>query len=291
MTRAPAAARGFVVVTGTSTGIGRACAQALARAGFRVIAGVRKESDGERLVSETPGSVTPIILDVCDAEHRAEATRTVEEIVGDSGLAGIVNNAGIGIAAPVECVRLDELRRQFEVNVFALVAVVQALLPLIRRGRGRIVNIGSVGSWITMPFGGPLCASKFAVRSLNDALRMELKASGVPVVLVEPGAINTPSVDKLEEEAEPTIDTFGVEGRKWYAQGYRSMIARAVELDREGVHPDVVGRVVLRALLSERPRTRYTAGPRSRQLHLMGRFLPNPVIDRVLLKALGIPNG
>ncbi|MFC5827282.1 SDR family oxidoreductase [Nonomuraea insulae] len=182
-----------VLVTGASTGIGRATAFLLAREGFTVYAGVRKDADGEALGS----TVTPIKLDVTDAGQIADAAERLGH------LDALVNNAGIGVTGPVEFVPLDALRRQYEVNVFGQVAVTQAMLPMLRASRGRVVTVGSVGGWITLPFGGPLCSSKHAIRSINDAMRMELKPYGVAAVLIEPGSIHTDAVDKLEDEVEP----------------------------------------------------------------------------------------
>ena len=171
-----------VLVTGASTGIGRATALLLAREGFTVYAGVRKEADGEALGP----TVTPIKLDVTHAGQIADAAERLGR------LDALVNNAGIGVTGPVEFVPLDALRGQYEVNVFGQVAVAQAMLPKLRASRGRLVTVGSVGSWITLPFGGPLCSSKHAIRSLNDALRMELKPYGVAAASSSP-ARSTPT--------------------------------------------------------------------------------------------------
>lgn len=129
----------------------------------------------------------------------AEAFQVIRETVRAAGLVGLVNNAGVGVTAPIELVPLEELRRQFDINVFGQVAVIQAFLPLIRAACGRIITVGSVGGKITIPFGGPLCSSKYAIESVNDALRMELRSWGIHVVLVAPGSICTPAVDKLNE--------------------------------------------------------------------------------------------
>ncbi|MEU5096397.1 SDR family oxidoreductase [Streptomyces sp. NPDC020996] len=280
---------GAVVVTGASTGIGRASVLRLADAGFRVFAGVRRESDGKDLAAAGPGGrITPLRLDVCDQEQIRSAATELAAALGPEGLAGLVNNAGIGVAGPVESLPLSELRRQFEVNVFGLVAVTQAFLPLIRAGRGRIVTIGSAGGWITMPFGGPLCASKHAVRSLNDALRLELRASGIPVVLIDPGSIDTPSVDKFEAETDAVVDRMGPDGRRLYADAFRAMAAKAVAHERAGSPPDVVAAAVHRALTAPRPATRRSVGAHAALLILLARTLPNPLLDRFRLRVLGL---
>src|SRR5260221_4395504 len=184
-----------VVVTGASTGIGRATAVRLAASGFRVFAGVRKQQDYEELQRDLP-AITPLILDVTDPEQLAEAVRTVAEAVGDKGLQGLVNNAGISGGAPTEFLPLDDLRGMLEVNVVGVVATTQAFLPLLRQGDGRIVCIGSIRGRMAVPFLAAYSMSKAAVSALCDSLRGELPPWGVHVALVEPGAITTPIWEK-----------------------------------------------------------------------------------------------
>jgi NAD(P)-dependent dehydrogenase (short-subunit alcohol dehydrogenase family) len=148
-----------------------------------------------------------------------------------------VNNAGVGVTAPIELVPLEELRRQFDINVFGQVAVIQAFLPLIRAARGRIITVGSVGGKITIPFGGPLCSSKYAIESINDALRMELRPWGIHVVLVAPGSIHTPAVEKLVVDSEAMVNTFSPEGSARYAAAYRAFVQAFLELEEEGWVP------------------------------------------------------
>src|SRR5919107_2962123 len=230
-----------VVVTGASSGIGRDAAMKLARSGFRVFAGVRKEEDAEALEEATPaGRLKPLFIDVTDEHLVASAASTVEEGVGGEGIAGLVNNAGIGEAWPLEYVPLEEFRRQFGVNVFGHLAVTQAFLPLIRAATGRIVNVGSVGGRITMPFAGTLSAPRRALVPVNDALRMELYPWSIHVVLIEGGSISTRAVDKLEAAAEATIDRLPAAGRARYADAYRTAVARAVARTRAGSPPELV---------------------------------------------------
>jgi len=167
--------RGTIVITGTSTGIGRAATPWLAKAGFQVFAGVRKVSDAP----EGPG-ITPLIIDVTDAESIAVAAQTVAAAVGDKGLRGLVNNAGITVPGPLEFLPLDDIRRQLEVNVIGPIALIQAFLPLLRKGRGRIVNIGSIGGKMASPFLGAYHISKYGMEALSDSLRMELRPWGNP---------------------------------------------------------------------------------------------------------------
>ncbi len=281
--------RGPVVVTGASSGIGRACALKLASSGFHVFAGVRKEEDAQALEDAAMGHLTPLFIEVTDPSLTSSAMKTVAEAVGEAGIAGLINNAGVGVACPLELVPINELRHQFEVNVFGQLAVTQAFLPLIRAARGRVVNIGSVGGWITMPFAGPLCASKHALKSFNDALRMELYPWGIHVSIIEPGAISTRAVDKLEAGVEGTIEEFPALGRAHYANAFRTMTKRAIAHERSGSPPEVVAEAVLHAMTAEKPKARYPVGAGSRLQSTLARVLPDRLLDQMLFRALGLP--
>src|SRR5215211_58691 len=278
-----------VVVTGASSGIGRASAMKLTRSGFRVFAGVRKEEDADVLREAAPaGRLTPLFIDVTDEHLVAAAATTVEEAVGDEGIAGLVNNSGIGEAGPLEYVPLEEFRRQFEVNVFGHLAVTQAFLALRRAATGRIVNIGSVGGRITMPFGGTLSAPRRALVAVNDALRMELYPWSIHVALIEGGSISTRAVDKLEAAAEDTIEGLPAAGRARYTDSYRTAVARAVARTRAGSPPEVVAEAVLRALTEPIPKTRYPVGAHARVLLVLSEVLPERLLDRLRFRAFGL---
>ncbi|MEO8800712.1 MAG: SDR family oxidoreductase [Polyangiaceae bacterium] len=280
-----------VVITGASSGIGRATALYLEQKGFRVFAGVRKRNDGDALRAESGGKVVPIEIDVTNGVTIAAAVRAVEAQLAGRGLDGLVNNAGIGTAAPVEYMSVDELRRQFEVNVFGQVAVTQAFLPLIRQARGRIVNIGSVGSHIAIPFGGALCGSKGAFSLLSDALRLELRAFGIHVCLVEPGAISTPAVDKTLGDAEGIIRAMGPEGAARYGDKMREFMRFGYERETNGSPPAVVADVVHHALTARRPRVRYPVGNDAWMMVTLPRILPDRALDQLRLRMLGMPTG
>lgn len=280
---------GAVVVTGASSGIGRACALTLARSGFQVFAGVRRDEDARSLAEAATGRLTPLRLDVTDADLIAAAASTVEAAVGRNGIAGLVNNAGVGVAWPLEVVPLDEFRRQFEVNVFGHLAVTQEFLPLIRAATGRIVNVGSVGGRITMPFGGTLSAPRHALVAVNDALRMELSPWGIHVVLIEGGSIATRAVDKLEASAEAVLRHLTAVDRARYAEAYRAAVARAVARTRAGSPPEVVADVVLRAPTDPTPKTRYPVGADTRLLLTLATILPDRLLDRVRFRIFGLP--
>ncbi|HVZ31667.1 MAG TPA: SDR family oxidoreductase [Polyangiaceae bacterium] len=277
-----------VVITGASSGIGRASALLLAERGMRVFAGVRKPADASELSAASAGAVLPIEIDVTDRAHIARAADAVREQLGVSGLDGLVNNAGIATPAPIEYMGDEVLRRQFEVNVFGQVAVTQAFLPLIRQGHGRIVNIGSVGSHLALPFGGALCASKAAFSMLSDALRLELRPSGIHVCLIEPGAIHTPAVDKTLGDPEGLVAALPPEGVARYGEALRQFMRRGHARESAGSPPQVVAEAVYLALTARRPRLCHPVGAEARRLLALPRFLPERLLDLLRLRILGL---
>jgi NAD(P)-dependent dehydrogenase (short-subunit alcohol dehydrogenase family) len=261
-----------VVVTGASSGIGLACALRLKRSGWRVYGGVRNEGSAVE-------GVESLLLDVTDAAQIAAAADAV-----GSTLDGLVANAGIAVAAPLELVPLDELRDQLEVNVVGQIAVVQAFLPALRRARGRIVLMGSIGGRSALPFLGPYAASKHALEAFADSLRLELRPFGVAVSIVEPGSIDTPIWRKGAERADALRAGFDPERAGLYASAVERF--RKVALSRgPGASPDAVARAVEHALVSSRPRARYLVG-RDAHLRAWLERLPTRVRDRVLARVL-----
>jgi NAD(P)-dependent dehydrogenase (short-subunit alcohol dehydrogenase family) len=279
--------RDAVLVTGASTGIGRACAEALAARGLRVFAGVRREGDGDALRS-LHAAIEPVMLDVTDALQVEAAAKHVASEVGDRGLLGVVANAGIALAAPLEFVDLDQLRRQLEVNVVGVVATVQSVLPSIRRRRGRVVVIGSSSGYFATPLMGPYTASKFAVEGLCDAWRMELRHLGVEVCLVEPGAIATPIWDKGNREADAALAKLPTEGRSLYGPLIEAIRRGAARQQRAASPVSVVARDVAHALTAPRPRTRYRPGSGARLQWVLSRLLPDRIRDVVVTRFLGV---
>jgi NAD(P)-dependent dehydrogenase (short-subunit alcohol dehydrogenase family) len=283
--------KGAVVVTGASTGIGRACALRLNASGYQVFAGVRKEADAQSLRQATQRSVTPVFLDVCDESQIAAAARMVDEATGGRGLAGLVNNAGVGLTGPTELLPIDLIRRQFEINVFGQMAVTQAFLPQLRVASGRLINIGSIGDRLVMPFGGPINGSKWAFAAFTHALRIELRPWGIHVVLIEPASIRTEAPAKLIAESETTIAGFTDGGRQLYADAHRAMVANFTKHPRKyGTSPDVVARTVLRALTAARPKSRYLVGKSAYPLAAIARFAPDSVFDQIRLRVFHLPD-
>ena len=275
--------RGTVVITGASTGIGRATALRLAGAGFDVLAGVRRDEDGAALRA-ADGRVEPVIVDVTDAEQIAGLAARV----GGGPLAGLVNNAGIAVAGPLEGVPLERIRGQYEVNVFGLLAVTQALLEPLRAGRGRIVNIGSIGGRIGTPFVGPYSSSKAAVRSLSASLRRELRPWGIHVALVEPGALDTPIWRKGEEHAEETIGELPDRVRTLYARQLDALVSGVRRIAAAAIPPDAAAEAIEHALTARRPRPLYTVGREARIQGALHAALPARAFDALVARAMGI---
>ncbi len=259
-----------VLVTGASSGIGQASALRLAASGWRVFGGVRSEEDAERLREH---GVEPLQLDVTDSATIAAAA----EVVGGE-LHGLVDNAGIAIAAPLELVPLDELRRQLEVNVVGQVAVLQAFLPLLRRSQGRVVLMGSVGGRSALPFLGPYAASKHALEAIADSLRVELAPWGIGVSIVEPASVKTAIWTKGAAQADVMRAGISHDRNELYAARIERF--RAVALKRgPGIDPDVVARAVEHALTASRPKARYLVG-RDAHIRAWIERLPTRLRDR-----------
>jgi NAD(P)-dependent dehydrogenase (short-subunit alcohol dehydrogenase family) len=280
--------RGAVLITGTSTGIGAACARALDRRGFRVFAGVRREADGERLRQNAGERLTPVIIDVTDAASIEAARASIAQAVGAAGLAGLVNNAGISVAGPIEFIPLDDLRRQFEVNVTGQVAVTQAFMPLIRAGKGRVVFMSSVAGHLAAPMLGPYAASKHAIEAIADAMRVELASSGIRVALVEPGAIRSEIWDKGLRDAEARIEQLPPDGHAYYDEAIDKVIAYARKQADGAIAAGHVARAVHHALTASRPRARYVVGRDARISIALQRWAPASVRDRLVRTQLGI---
>lgn len=281
-------ARGAVLITGASTGIGAACALHLDRVGFRVWAGVRRSGDGEALLAQTSRRLTPIILDVTDSNSIAAALAGVSADAGSDGLAGLVNNAGIVVAAPVEVLPIAELRKQLEVNVIGLVAVTQAALPLLRRGRGRIVNMGSISGRMATPVVGAYAASKFAVEALTDALRVEVQPWGIDVALIEPGAVATPIWEKSQAAGLALRQAWTPDAEALYTDALSAVERAALRSARHAISPEAVVRAVVHALTAPRPKTRYLVGTAAR-IQAIVALLPDRLRDRLLTRALRLP--
>ena len=284
----------LALITGASTGIGRATTLHLAEEGWTVLAGVRDPSAGESLVADSAssGRVIPLALEVTDSTQIAEAAARVEQEIADGaasspgGLDALINNAGIGVGGPLELIAPEDLRRQFEVNVFAQMAVTQALLPALRRAHGRIVFVSSIGGRVAMAFTAPYAASKHAVEALGDALRVELHSSGIRVALVEPGAVATPIWDKARTDADAV--SIPPELQAEYGNIPAAMRKVLADTARRGVAPELVAQTIERALTSSRMKARYVVGRDAKVMLLAKQLLPDLVFDKLARRALGV---
>ena len=275
-----------VLVTGASTGIGRATALRMAGAGWNVLAGVREESVGEQLRAEgaaasaagTGGDISPLLLDVTEPEQIERAASEVSE------LDGLVNNAGIGLGGPLEIVTDEELKLQFEVNVFGALAVTRALLPALRAARGRIVFLSSVGGRVSVPYNGPYAASKHAIEAFGDALRGELHDSGIAVSLIEPGSVKTPIWSKARETAAQVQVPEHL--HQHYGHVPQAFTKVLTDTERRGIPPEQVAAAIEHALTARRPKARYLLGRDARGMVLVRGLLPAGAFDALVRRAL-----
>ncbi|MCP4639223.1 MAG: SDR family oxidoreductase [bacterium] len=280
-----------ILITGASTGIGAACAEMSARDGHRVFAGVRKLEDGERLVEragEVPGAIYPVILDVTKPDQIAEARSAVSAALGATPLYGLVNNAGIAVAGPLEFVPVDQFRYQLEVNVTGQIAVTQAFLPLLRPAPGRIVFIGSTSGIFSTPFVGAYCASKFAIEAVADALRAELRPWKIDVSVIQPGPIETPIWEKSEDAANQFVRDQPPEALELYGGAIKAIRRYMAEFRRKTIPAERVADLVRHALFARRPRTRYLVGKGARLEKFLGRWVPDRLRDAIVCRELGI---
>lgn len=270
-----------VLVTGASKGIGQACAHRLADRGWRVFAGVRSDADADRI---RRSGIVPVMLDITNEAMVRAAAEYIEAETAGAGLAGLVNNAGVAVAGPLEFLPTDRLRWQFEVNVVGQLAVTRALLPALRRASGRIVFIGSISGRSALPFTGAYAASKHALEAVADALRVELMPWGLRVSMIEPGVIATPIWDTALKFGEETMAAMPARATELYGRTIEGLKQRALR-GRQGRHPDTVARAVEHALTAARPRVRYVVG-RDARMRLLFQRLPVRVRDRIIARAL-----
>ncbi|UQX88851.1 oxidoreductase [Jatrophihabitans telluris] len=274
-----------VLVTGCSSGIGAATAARLAAAGHIVYASARQP---DTLAALTVGGCRPLALDVTSEESM---TGAVDRVLAEQGRIDVlVNNAGYGQYGPIEQIPIEQVRQQFETNVFGLVRLTQLVLPGMRQRRhGRIVNVSSMGGRTTLPGGGIYHASKYAVEAVSNALRLEVRPFGVQVVLIEPGVVRTP----WSEQALGHQQSTGTENDPYarYKQGVEVSFASAFtgSLAKLSISPDQVAEVIERAVAARRPRARYLISAMAKSLVLLDAVLPDRIHDAVLRQQYHLP--
>jgi NAD(P)-dependent dehydrogenase (short-subunit alcohol dehydrogenase family) len=271
-----------VLVTGASTGIGYAAAMTLANTGYAVYAGVRGEADAQRLKAAHP-SIKPLLLDVTDANGIRAAAQQIQ--AAGKPLHGVVNNAGIAVAGPLEYLPVDELRRQFEVNVFGALAVTQAMLPLLRTSHGRVVFVSSVSGQIAPPYIGPYAASKFALEAMADALRMELSAFDIPVSVIQPGNVKTPIWQKGRDAKDAMVAKLPPIALTHYGPAIDAVTRVTQREEQTGIDASVVADAIARALSDAQPKARYPVGDPPGWQRRMASLLPERWRDKLVLSA------
>ncbi len=276
-----------VLVTGASTGIGRAVATRLDASGWQVFAGVRRQEDAEALQALGSERLLPLILDVTDPDQLAAAAKRIEAESG-SGLDGLVNNAGIAIPGPLETLPIEDFRRQVEVNLSAQVAVTQAMVPSIRRARGRIVFLSSIGGRIAFPLNGAYHAAKFGIEAVGDVFRQELRPWRISVSIVEPGSIDTPiwergasNASEIEARAHPDQEAL-------YGAAIESFRKVVKDLAERGIPPEKVAKVIEHALSAGHPRSRYLVGLDAKLQARLKPLIPTPLFDRMVARMMNL---
>lgn len=275
-----------ILITGASSGIGYDAARDLTERGYHVFGSVRKQADAARVQAALGERFTPLLFDVTDEAGVKTAVAQIKQTIGNQGLFGLVNNAGIAVAGPLMHLPLDEFRYQLEVNVTGLLAVTQACLPLLGADKnalhppGRIVNISSTSGRTAFPFFGPYSASKYAVEALSDALRRELMIYGIDVIVINPGPIRTPIWDKAEAlEITPLVGTD-------YEQSLLRVKEYTIARGRAGLPVTAVSKVIRHALESKRPHTRYPVVRKKWLNWLLPQWLPDRWLDRMTARLL-----
>ena len=272
---------GTVLVTGASTGIGEATALHLKELGFDSVAGVRRDEDAHRLGSL---GLRTVRLDVTGQDSIAAA----RDELGSENVVGLVNNAGIAVAGPLEFMPLDQLRLQLEINVVGQVAVIQQFLPALRSNGGRIVNVSSIGGRFALPLVSPYNASKFALEGISDSLRRELHGQGVDVILIEPGGVKTPIWNKSNETASELQASMPPEAERLYGKMIEAVRRATIEIAQEkGIEAREVAEVIGRALTAKRPRTRYLVGTDAKIRGPVSKVMPDRLMDRAVARQLG----
>jgi len=275
-----------VLITGASTGIGRATALRLDSNGWKVFAGVRKEEDAASLRAQASDRLAPVTLDVTDPNQIAAAAELIER-ESEGGLDGLVNNAGIAVPGPLETVPLEDLRHQLEVNLVAYVAVTQAMLGEIRRAKGRVVFVSSIGGRVAFPFGGPYHASKFATEAIGDVFRQELRPWGLKVSIIEPGSIDTPIWERGQRKAEDVEAKSPLTNLLYGAalEKFKKVIEDTAE---RGIPPEKVAKAIAHALESSRPKSRYLVGLDAKVQARLKPLIPTAVFDRIVARQLNL---
>lgn len=279
----------WVLVTGASSGVGRSTALLLSQSGFKVLAAVRNETDACLLHDQNPEHIHPIIIELRDQSTIEAAVHMATNTTGDDGLHGLVNCAAMLHCGPLEYFPRKLWFEQYDVNLFGPLALIQAMLPLLRKANGRIVNIGAVGGGISLPFYGAIASSKIAFEAINDCLRRELHPFGIHVSIVEPGGIATPANVKMRDSVTKFLSDLEPIGHERYGEAMEDFSKWAFTMHQHNLSPEKVARTVMKALQVRRPKTRYRLGWDSKVSAILMKLLPDRWFDKVILKVSKLP--
>ena len=279
----------WVLVTGASSGVGRATAILLSQSGFKVVASVRKESDSRELQSLNPEYIHPVTIELRDQNTINNGAQIAADKTGTAGLYGLVNCAAMLHCGPLEYFPRDLWFEQYDVNLFGPLALTQALLPAIRKAKGRIVNIGAVGGGISLPFYGAIASSKIALQAVNDCLRRELSPFGIHVSIIEPSGIATPANDKMRDSVSRFLHGLEPLGKERYGEAMEAFSQWAYTRHQKSLTPEQVARTVLKALEAKKPKSRYRVGLDSRASALLMKLLPDRWFDKAILGIAKLP--
>ena len=280
---------GGVFITGSSSGIGKACVLALDKLGYDVFAGVRRTEDGQSLSQIASDRLHPVIVDITNREQIAAAEETVRQGLGDRPLVALINNAGIGVGGPLEFVPIERLRHQLEVNLIGHISVSQVFIQLLRKSQGRIINVGSIAGTFASPLMGAYCASKYAMEAVSDVLRRELRPWNIKVSLLEPGIIGTKIWQKAKAQSEGAIKEAPEEMISLYGPLLERVRKHLEDIEMKAQSPAVVAKAVVHALTAARPKARYRMGPGARAQKVIS-WLPETIQDRIFASYLNWGN-
>ena len=281
----------YIVVTGASSGVGKSCVELLLQKGFHVIPCIRQAQQGDGLKSLKPEHVSPVIVDLQNQETINRAATAIKGIAGNDGIRGLVNCAGTIFSGPIESFPRALWFSQYDVNLIGSMAFTAAMIPLIRKMDGRIVNIGAVGGGIALPFFGAIASAKVAFEAANDCLRRELYPWGIHVIMIEPGGINTPANDKMRDSVAEFLRSGEPHSIKKYGRAMNEFTKWAYHKHLNNLHPSQVADTVLKALTAKRPRTRYRRGWDSWGVVLAKWLLPDRLLDHIVIRIAKMPTG
>lgn len=277
-----------ILITGVSTGIGYGLAKVFLKNSYIVYGSVRKKGDADRLANELGENFKPLLFDVTDYQAIEEAAALLSKEIGDEGLGGLINNAGLAVGGPFIDLDVEDFKYQFEVNVFGLIKVTQAFLPLLGAREdhlsapGKIIQISSISGKLGMPFVAPYVGSKHALEGISDSLRRELLLFGIDVVLIEPGPIKTPIWNKSMEPMNKFKDSVY---QPIIQRSQKKFVAPSI---KKGLTPEYTAEVVFKEFEKKKSRTRVVILAQKFKNWTLPRILPTRVFDRILGKALGL---